>query len=159
MSLRQKLLAVKADWEKWEDGLMIAITAFFAASIAANVGLFFSVRKTPSVPGAAFSWLYVVSWFAGALLLRNRAAWVRAVRAVRWAAVGAILLGIAAGAGGGMGLLSALCVMPYAVLVSPYSGLSQPAWVSYFLPLVQAAAASLLSRRLRRKRTDRPGDD
>ena len=151
MSLRQKLLQIKADWEKWEDRLSIAVAVFFAAAIAANVGLFFSVRKTPSFFGAAFSWLYALSWFPAAILLRNRAKWVRAVSIVRWTAVGAILLGIAAGAGGGLGLLSAVCVMPYAVFTSAYSGLSQGAWVSYFLPLAQAVTASLLARRLRRK--------
>lgn len=56
-----------------------------------------------------------------------------------------------AGAGGGLGLFSAVCVMPYAVFTSAYSGLSQGAWVSYFLPLAQAVTASLLARRLRRK--------
>lgn len=152
MSLRHKLLAIKADWEKWEDGLIFAMAVFFAGAVAANVGLFFSVRKTPSLPGAAFSWLYAVSWFPGALLLRNRERWLRAVRIVRWAAVGAILLGMIAAAAGGLGLLSALCVMPYAVFTAPYSGLSQPAWVSYVLPLAQAVTASVLSRRLRRKR-------
>lgn len=152
MSLRQKLLRVRADWEKWEDGLAIAGAVFFAASIACNIGLFFSVRKTPSLPGAAASWLYVVFWFLGALLLRNRVRWMRIVHIVRWTAVWAIVLGIAAGAAGELGLFSALCVMPYAVFTAPYSGLSQPAWVSYFLPLVQAVTVSLLSRRLRRKK-------
>jgi len=88
MSLRQKLLQIKADWEKWEDRLSIAVAVFFAAAIAANVGLFFSVRKTPSFFGAAFSWLYAVSWFPAAILLRNRAKRVRAVSIVRWTAVG-----------------------------------------------------------------------
>lgn len=155
MSLRRKLLAIKADWEKWENRLMIAEGVFFAAAIVCNAGLFFSVRKTPSFFGAAFSWLYVVFWFPGAVLLRNRARWVRAVGIVRWTAVGAILLGIAASASGGMGWFSALCVMPYALFTSAYSGLFQPAWVSYLLPLAQAVTASLLSRRLRRKGTDR----
>lgn len=151
MSLRQKLLHIKADWEKWEKRISIAVAVFFAGAVITNVGLFFSVRKTPSFFGAAFSWLYVVSWFPAAVLLRNRVRWVRAVRAVRWAAAGAILLGIAAGAGGGLGLFSAVCVMPYAVFTSAYTGLSQGAWVSYFLPLAQAATASFLFRRLRRK--------
>lgn len=157
MSLRLKLLTIKADWEKWENRLMIAVAVFFAAAVIANVGLFFSVRKTPSFFGAAFSWLYLLSWFLAAILLRDRARWVRAVRIVRWTAVGAILLGIAAGAGGGMGLLSAAGVMPYALFISAYSGLSQRAWVSYLLLLVQAVTALLLSRRLRRKRTERGG--
>ena len=155
MSLRQKLLEIKSDWEKWGDRLSVATAVFFAGAIASNVGLFFSVRKTPSFFGAAFSWLYVTSWFPAAILLRDRERWIRAARIVRWTAVWSILLGIAAGASGGMGLFSAVCVMPYAVFTSLYSGLSQPAWVSYALPLAQAAAASLLFRRLRRKKGER----
>ncbi|MCI8813257.1 MAG: hypothetical protein HFG12_08485 [Oscillibacter sp.] len=151
MSLRRKLLAMKADWEKWENRISIAVAVFFAGAVIANAGLFFSVRKTPSFFGAAFSWLYAVSWFPAAMLLRDRAGWVRAAVILRWTAVAAILLGIAAGAGGGLGLFSALCVMPYALFISAYSGLSQPAWVSYLLPLAQAVTASLLSRRLRRQ--------
>lgn len=152
MSLRQKLLEIKANWEQWEDGLGIAIAVFFVGAVAANAGLFFSVRKTPFLLGTAFSWLYAPSWFLGAILLRNRDQWVRTICTVRWTAVGAILLGIAAGASGGMGFFSALCVMPYALFVSPYSGLSQEAWVSYLLPLAQAVTASLLARRLRRQK-------
>ena len=151
MSLRRRLLEFKANREKWEARLSIALAVCFAAAIAANVGLFFSVRKTPSPLGAACSWLYTVSWAPAALFLRDRARWVRAALIVRWAAVGAILLGIAAGAGGGMGWFSALCVMPYALFTSAYAGLSRGAWVSYLLPLAQAAAASLLFRRLRRR--------
>ena len=97
----------------------------------------------------------MTSWFPAAILLRDRERWIRAARIVRWTAVWSILLGIAAGASGGMGLFSAVCVMPYAVFTSLYSGLSQPAWVSYALPLAQAAAASLLFRRLRRKKGER----
>ena len=113
MSLRQKLLEIKSDWEKWGDRLSVATAVFFAGAIASNVGLFFSVRKTPSFLGAAFSWLYVTSWFPAAILLRDRERWIRAARIVRWTAVWSILLGIAAGASGGMGLFSAVCVMPY----------------------------------------------
>ena len=155
MSLRRKLLEIKSDWEKWGDRLSVATAVFFAGAIASNVGLFFSVRKTPSFLGAAFSWLYVTSWFPAAILLRDRERWIRAARIVRWTAVWSILLGIAAGASGGMGLFSAVCVMPYAVFTSLYSGLSQPAWVSYALPRAQAAGASLLFRRLRRKKGER----
>ena len=151
MSLRQKLLQIRADWDKWADRLSIAVAVFFAAAIVFNVGLFFSVRRTPSFFGAAVSWLYLISWSLAAILLRNQARWVRTARAVRWAAVAAILLGLAAGTGGGMGFLSAVCVMPYAVFTSAYSGLAPAAWVNYVLPLAQAAAASLLSRRLRRR--------
>ena len=52
MSLRQKLLEIKSDWEKWGDRLSVATAVFFAGAIASNVGLFFSVRKTPSFLGA-----------------------------------------------------------------------------------------------------------
>ena len=93
MSLRRKLLAMKADWEKWENRISIAVAVFFAGAVIANAGLFFSVRKTPSFFGAAFSWLYAVSWFPAAMLLRNRARWVRAAVILRWTAVAAILLG------------------------------------------------------------------
>ena len=72
MSLRRKLLAMKADWEKWENRISIAVAVFFAGAVIANAGLFFSVRKTPSFFGAAFSWLYVTSWFLAAILLRDR---------------------------------------------------------------------------------------
>ena len=47
MSLRRKLLEIKANWEKWEDRLAIAAEGLFAAAVAANVGRFFSVRKVP----------------------------------------------------------------------------------------------------------------
>lgn len=157
MSPWKRLAQIRADWDRWADRLSIAVAVFFAAAIVLNIGLFFSARKTPSLPGAAFSWLYLISWSLAAIVLRNRTRWVRAARAVRWAAVAAILLGLAAGASGGMGFLSALCVMPYAVFTSVYSGLSLGAWVNYVLPLVQAATVSLLSRRLRRRKQDPNG--
>ena len=155
MSLRSRLISLKANRNKWENVLAAAVAACFAGAVLCNVGLFFSVRRTPSLLGAAFSRLYVVSWFLGAVFLRDRARWVRAVCAVRWTAAGAILLGIAAGAGGGMGWFSALCVMPYALFTSAYSGLSLGAWATYLLPLVQAVTAALLLRRLGRRRADR----
>ena len=71
MSLRRKLLAMKADWEKWENRISIAVAVFFAGAVIANAGLFFSVRKTPSFFGAAFSWLYAVSWFPAAQRIRQ----------------------------------------------------------------------------------------
>lgn len=151
MSLRRRLLEFKANREKWENRLAIAAAVCFAAAIAANVGAFFSPRGTPSPLGTACSWLYAVFWTPAAVFLRDRTRWVRTVLIVRWTAVGAILLGIAAGAGGGTGWFSALCVMPYAVFTSVYLGLSREAWLLYLLPLAQAAAASLLFRRLRRR--------
>lgn len=153
MSLRTRLIAVKANWDKWENGLAIAVAVCFAGAVLCNVGLFFSVRKTPSLPGAVFSWAYVVSWPLGALLLRNRGDVLRLAVIVRWAAVAAMVLGIAAS--GGTGIFSALCVMPYALFISAYAGLSQAAWLSYLLPLAQAVTAALLVRRLRRRRDRR----
>lgn len=150
MSLRTRLIAIKANWDKWENGLAVAVAVCFAGAVLCNVGLFFSARKTPSLPGTAFSWAYTASWFLGALLLRNRGDLLRIAGIVRWTAVAAIFLGIAVS--GGTGVLSALCVMPYALFVSAYAGLSQRAWVSYLLSLAQAVTAALLSRRLRRKR-------
>lgn len=153
MSLRTRLIAVKANWDKWENGLAIAVAVCFAGAVLCNVGLFFSVRKTPSFFGAVFSWAYVVSWPLGALLLRNRGDVLRLAVIVRWAAVAAMVLGIAAS--GGTGIFSALCVMPYALFVSAYTGLSQAAWLSYLLALAQAVTAALLVRRLRRRRDRR----
>lgn len=154
MSLRTRLIAVRANRDKWEDRLTVAVAVCFAGAVLCNVGLFFSVRKTPSFLGAAFSWLYVASWSLGACLLRDRVRWVRAVCIIRWTTVGSILLGIAAGASGGMGWFSALCVLPYALFTSAYSGLSLGAWASYLLPLVQAVTAALLLRRLGRRRAE-----
>lgn len=153
MSLRMRLIAVKANWDKWENALAIAVAACFAGAVLCNVGLFFSVRKTPSLPGAAFSWAYVVLWPLGALLLRNRGDVLRLAVIVRWTAAAAAALGVAAS--GGTGVLSALCVMPYALFLSAYAGLSRAAGLSYLLILAQAAAAALLFRRLRRKRVRR----
>jgi len=39
MSLRRKLLAMKADWEKWENRISIAVAVFFAGAVIANAGL------------------------------------------------------------------------------------------------------------------------
>lgn len=153
MSLRMRLIAVKANWDKWENALAIAVAACFAGAVLCNVGLFFSVRKTPSLPGAAFSRAYVVLWPLGALLLRNRGDVLRLAVIVRWTAAAAAALGVAAS--GGTGVLSALGVMPYALFLSAYAGLSRAAWLSYLLILAQAAAAALLFRRLRRKRVRR----
>lgn len=153
MSLRRRLLQVKADREKWENRLALAVAVFFAGAIVCNLRLFFSVCKTPSFFGAAFSWLYAASWLPAAVLLRRRAEWLRAAWAVRWAAVGCIILGIAASAGGGMGVFSAVCVMPYAVFTSVYAGLAPAAWMNYGLPLAQAVVVTVLFRRLRRGRS------
>lgn len=153
MSLRTRLIAVKANWDKWENGLAIAVAVCFAGAVLCNVGLFFSVQKTPSFFGTAFSWLYVVLWWPAALLLRNRGDVLRLAVIVRRAAVAAMVLGIAAS--GGTGIFSALCVMPYALFVSAYAGLSQAAWLSYLLALAQAVTAALLVRRLRRRRDRR----
>ena len=155
MSFRRKLLQIKANWEIWEKRLSVASAVSLAAAAAANVGLFFSARGTPSLPGTVFSWLYLILWSLAAILLRNRAGWVRAACIVRWAAVASILLGIAAS--GGDGLFSALCVIPYAVCTSVYGGLSRAAWVAYLLPLAQAVAAALLFRRLRRRKAGQDG--
>lgn len=153
MSLRMRLISLKADGELWENALAVAVAVCFAAAVLGNVGLFFSVRKTPSLLGAVFSWAYVLSWLLGALLLRNRKNLLRLAVIVRWAAVAAVALGIAAS--GGTGALSALCVLPYALFLSAYAGLDGGALVSYGLALAQAVTASLLLRRLRRKQTRR----
>lgn len=149
MSLRMRLISLKADGEQWENALAAAVAVCFAGAVLGNVRLFFSVRKTPSLFGAVFSWAYVISWPLGALLLRNRRDLLRISLIVRWAAVGAVLLGIAAS--GGTGAFSALCVMPYALFLSAYAGLDGGALVSYGLILAQALAAALLLRRLRRR--------
>lgn len=152
MSLRMRLIEIKADWEVWEDRLALATGVLLAAASAANAGRFFSVRKGPTLLGASLSWLYMGAWFLGAVLLRNRERWVRRTLLVRWTAVGSILLGLAVSARSRVSLLSSLCTLPYALFVSAYCGLPPKAWLYYALPLAQAVIASLLARRLRRRR-------
>ena len=108
MSLRRKLLEIKANWEKWEDRLAIAAEGLFAAAVAANVGRFFSVRKDPSLLGAVCSWLYLITWVLAAILLRNRTKWIRTVLIVRWTGVAAVLLAFAASASGSCRAISSL---------------------------------------------------
>ncbi len=155
MSLRRKLLEIKANWEKWEDRLAIAAEGLFAAAVAANVGRFFSVRKDPSLLGAVCSWLYLITWVLAAILLRNRTKWIRTVLIVRWTGVAAVLLAFAASASGSVNSFSSVCVIPYAAFISAYSGLSQEAWLYYLLLFAQALAASGLSRRLRRRQKNK----
>lgn len=153
MSLQMRLISMKADGDLWENALAVAVAVCFAGAVLCNVGLFFSVRKTPSFFGAVFSWAYVLSWLLGALLLRNRKNLLRLAAIVRWTAVAAAVLGVTAS--GGTGAFSALCVLPYALFLSAYAGLDGGALVSYGLALAQAVTASLLLRRLRRKQTRR----
>ena len=155
MSLRTRLIEIKADWEIWENRLARATGVLLLLAMGGNAGRFFSVRKGPTLLGASLSWLYMGAWFLGALLLRNRETWVRRTRLVRWTAVGAILLGLAVSARDSVSPVSALLTLPYALFVSAYYGLPPKAWLYYALPLVQAVTASLLARRLRRRRRER----
>lgn len=153
MSFQMRWISMKANWDQWENALAAAVAVCFAVAVLCNLGLFFSVRKTPSFFGAVFSWAYVISWPLGALVLRDRGDLLRISLIARWAAVGAIALGIAAS--GGTGALSALCVLPYALFLSAYTGLGGRALVFYGLALAQAVTAALLVRRLGRRRDRR----
>lgn len=141
-----------SDWRWWEIGLFTAAAALFAAAAAANMGPLFFAGGRSTVAGAVCSYLYLVAWALAAGFLKDRAAWVYTAFAVRCGAVLFAVLAIAVSAGNGYGLLSAACVMPYAVFVSVYGGLFEAAWVYYFLLLVQAGIATILFFRLRRKR-------
>ena len=154
MSLRTQLIEIKADWDVWESRLATATGVLLVAASLANVGRFFSVRREPTLLGACLSWLYLGAWCLGAILLRDREKWVRRTRAVRWCAVGAILLGLAVSARDSVNLISSLFTLPYALFVSAYYGLPSMAWLYYALALSQAVIASLLGRRLRRRQAE-----
>lgn len=146
-----RLLTKTGDWRPWEAGLLVAVGALFAAAAAANVGPLFFGGGDTSIPGAIFSYLYLAAWVLAACLLRDRAGWVYAAFAVRWAAALSAALSVATLALDGDGPFSIACVMLYAVFVSVYGGLFSAAWIYYLLLLVQAAVASLLLFRLRRR--------
>lgn len=152
MSLRMRMIEIKADWDVWETRLAAATGVLLAASSLANVGRFFSVHKAPTLLGACLSWLYLGAWFLGAVLLRDREHWVRRTRAVRWIAVLSILLGLAVGTQASVNPVSSLFTLPYALFVAVYFGLPPMAWLYYAMALVQAVTASLLARRLRRRK-------
>lgn len=155
MSLRMRLIEIKADWEIWENWLARATGVLLLLAMAGNAGRFFSVRKDPSFLGASLSWLYMGAWLLGAVLLRNRETWVRRTRLVRWTAVASILLGLAVSTQDSVNPVSSLFTLPYALFVSAYYGLPQKAWLYYALPLAQAVTATLLARRLRRRKRAR----
>lgn len=152
MSLRTRLIEIKADWEIWEIRLARATGILLAAAVIANAGRFFSVRKDPTLLGACLSWLYMGAWFLGAALLRNRERWVRWTCGVRWAAVGSILLALAVSVRSEVSLASSFCTVPYALFVSAYYGLPPKAWLYYAVALVQAVIAALLARRMRKRK-------
>lgn len=153
MRFRMRWLQFKADRERWEDRVFIAAVVLFGAAAAVNVGpLFWNGGIT--VLGAVCSWLYLAVWFSAAVFLRDRAGWVRTALAVRWSAAASVLLALAATASGGAGMLSSVCVVPYAVFIAVYGGLGRTAWVYYALLSLQALVALGLFVRLRKKRRE-----
>lgn len=156
MSLRTRLIAIKADWGIWEDRLARATGILLLLASGANAGRFFTVRKGPTLLGASLSWLYMGAWFLAALLLRDRERWVQWTHALRWTAVWSILLALMVSAGSEVSLFSSFCTVPYALFISAYYGLPPKAWLYYALPLVQAVITTLLFRRLRKRKKEAP---
>ncbi len=63
MSLRRKLLEIKANWEKWEDRLAIAAEGLFSSVCVIPYAAFISAYSGLSQE----AWLYYLLLFAQAL--------------------------------------------------------------------------------------------
>lgn len=140
---------------KWENGLIAATIALFAAATAVNMdSLFFSVRREPTAFGFVCSALYLTVWLSAALLLKDRAGWVRLAFAVRWTVLLVIALAVTADASAGYSVFSAVRAMAYALSISAYGGLPRIFWLYYLLPAVQALIAGALLVRRRKLRPE-----
>lgn len=142
---------------KREDGLFAVIVLVFCVLSIVNFQDTLSPHRDVSAIGSFCSCLYLVLWFAAAVVLRNRRGWVWTAFAVRWATAAAICLTaflVRRELDIQYEICAVLAYLPYGALLPVYGGIHSRFFHSgwfYLLPAAQAIVSTGLLIRVKRR--------